>query len=907
MTTISSSRPASPAAASPIHSKNENQSEECSPSMVTVMAMASQSQPVTQTGIEMQQQQQHQLQVATQLPLTQLDSSSAVDIKAAVAVASQGTHSDSQNHNSAFPESQIALLLQTQPDDNDSTQIKYQLSLAEATQGELIGSQYCSVEQRIMEEDETAQEFITQPMTQQCSIPERPLTLSYSEGRSSELHLGNEYNTDYCANDDAMSKEFVKDDVADDAVGSTQSRQPDAVQQDDRIHTESTDHRQAIPGPEVLPPAPSPLPPSLSISPLQSLTRTRHSDITKQLCQTSQPAQRINAVVNPYAKKRPLDQSRRCSSSSCSSVCGATNSASSSQNLQNNDFIRRKNVTDDAAGSTVLVRKAVYNPYAKTSTNALQRQSMASSVGEMKVAASPLHTINNYLPGNTVKTAPVTLPVPPSRRKGISISLPVYERLPSRNVSYQPAEILTVGELYRYLYHPRRGDEVDHSENTIHQALRRSEGVAEASGDVEIDCTVSNEITSIRITGTLLCVATSNSVERDAGRDSLYGCGTFLLIGDPLETSRLSKRDVIRSVHSDAKNAKSNIVGSETVTPKVGSDNVSNVESSTITANTSMVELNIVADQIRGASSAKHSAAQRTNETDTSITTMKSKELNRGILNTQKKKLVYNGGGKRLSFGGRGLGGNSRGVGGGGGCGLLVGGRKFVTPKRIDCTSNVTLGLASAMKRGSSASVRTGDGSATNTKPENVIQHHPSPMVPVWLGSFYNGDGLDGSVVGDLVMIMGELVREYCVNCQVINATNHGSESKNDHGNEETSTKVTVNQSRHLHSMRNVPTLIRGVKDASTSIARIAVKISGGHQSSSTATMTSKRVLFCSDCPRFVRARFVKNANETDVLLQREALRARRAYMQERRRQMESLNPSCILSKGLYSVGCGPL
>ena len=51
----------------------------------------------------------------------------------------------------------------------------------------------------------------------------------------------------------------------------------------------------------------------------------------------------------------------------------------------------------------------------------------------------------------------------------------------------------------------------------------------------------------------------------------------------------------------------------------------------------------------------------------------------------------------------------------------------------------MTLGLASAMRRGSSASVRTGDGSATNTKPENVIQHHPSPMVPVWLGSFYNG------------------------------------------------------------------------------------------------------------------------------------------------------------------------
>lgn len=901
--------------ASTAHSNNEHQS---SPLPLFMTMASSQSQPI-----------QTQPLFSTQ-PSTQLDHSpSGNTISTTSQLHPHALIADSQNHHPTFPESQLTLLsLQTQPE----TQHEYQLPLAKVPQHYENGS-HCN-RQRIIEEAATDQAFITQPMTQQYSNPS-----PCCKGSSSASRPENEHDcTDYDVRDEATEQECVEDDGIDDAmdVGSSLSTQSvamkhvttnDASDNENEVrivgdgrHSESIDHHQANTGSEVL--APPPLP--LSPQPLQSLTSTGNILDKEQLYQSSQSIQKMNPVVNPYAKKRPLDQCSRSSSSSSGSIMGgATISIASSRNVQNKDFIHANNAAADA-GSTVS-RKPVYNPYSKTKTNALQRHAISTSVSAMKAAASPIFTTNNFPANNHTKTtvgntaredgvpsrmimkqSSGPIPAPTSRRSSISISLPIYERLPSRNVSYQPAEILTVGELYRYLYRPRLVDEIHHYENESHQPSSRKSAAAGCLEDVELGNTVPHEISSIRITGTLLCVATSNPDERDASKDSLYSRGSYLLIGDPLETSRLSKKEVIHSVKSDTKNANTPEGGSATI---LKSNNTSCAESSTVTADTpsatSAATSNSVTDQTGG--------AQRANEKDTSLITVKRRELNRGILNTQKKKLVYNGGGKRLSFGGKGLGGNAKGGGVHGGS-LLMGGRKFVTPKRYDSIPNVTqrLSFGPAMKRVSyiSGSAVAGQN-ATNPKPEFVIQEHPSPIVPVWLGSFYDDDGLDGSVVGDLVMIMGELVTECCVNCQ-INSAHLSDESENEGGNEGISINDTVNRTadveeefRSSSHMRTYATQIRGVKDASSSIASIAVKATSERQPS-IPTMTPKCNSYCTECLRFVRARFVKNANGTDMLLQREALRARRAYLQGRKRQIESLIPGCKVSKGLYSVGCGP-
>ncbi|KAL7434406.1 hypothetical protein ACHAXH_003477 [Discostella pseudostelligera] len=809
-----------------------------------------------------------------------------------------------------------------------------------------------------MDDDDAGndQAFITQPMTQQCNIREITMMSPCIEGGISELQPVNGYAN--ATDEQDFVQENVDEENATNAFGGTQSRQSVAMNYASGEHetnvvgatilSESVDHYEPITAPAVPPP---PLPPQ------QSLTNNGCTVNTIEIRQTAQPPEKKHAVINPYAKKRPSDQISRSSSSNTS--LGATNNDSSTStssthnNLHTNHHTQTNNAAD--AGSTVP-RKPVYNPYAKSNTSVLGRKSIA---GTMNAVATP-HTI--HLPSNNVvgnaarddgvpsgtirKPSPPAavpppqqpLPIPPSRRSGISISLPIYERLPSRNVSYQPAEILTVSELYRYLYENKHrhnsDDDVDHhlqheirlsltADSTAESAAARNSN----SGCVESDPTFFNEITSVRITGTLLCVATSNPDERgDSAKNSLYGQGTYFLIGDPLETSRLLKKEVIQSEQRYPQNAKSNAAGAATVTPKDGlastlkSDNASDAVSSTATNAPSaqcVDASNSVTDQTEDSSTTKPSAAKPANNgNDTTNNTLKSKPLHRGILNTQKKKLVYNGGGKRLSFGGKGLGANGR--VGGGSSSLLMDGRKFVTPKRIDSSTNVTkrVGFSAVMKRAPFASTRiagSGGTSATNPKPEYVIQHHPSPIVPVWLGAFYNDDGLDGSVVGDLVMIMGEILTEYCVNCKINHSAIHSNESRNDAGNKETnamgaecSNAGAGEESRfQSHESPTVSTQLRGVLDAATSIAGIAERISSGHQSPS-PTITTKRSSCCSECSRFLSARFVKNANGTDVRLQREALLARRAYMQERKRQIDSLIPGGIVSKGIFSVGCGP-
>lgn len=806
-------------------------------------------------------------------------------------------------HHSTFPESQL-ILLATQPGTQVGHQKQQILSLAEASQHHDFDPQYYSSQCTTMDDAGNDQAFITQPMTQQCNIPETP----YFGRGSPEFHPINNDCTvaiDEATGQDSVHEDYLVEENTSDAKGSTQSQEPVAMNAirskdsketimviSDRTLRESAEHCHPIVAPVV--------------------ANTGYIVNTVETSQTSHIPEKKCVVVNPYAKKRPSDQISNSSSSS--SILGAANDSSSlststpsNHNLHHSHRINRNNVPD--AGSTSTLRKPVYNPYAKTNnTSVIRRQSVASPVGTMKVATNAQHTTN--LPksnvttnnaGNATREDSVPLgainkppapssSLPPSRRTGISISLPIYERLPSRNVSYQPAEILTVGELYRYLYSTRRGEKVNIAQHEMHQLSGR-EGAAGALGD--------GEITSIRITGKLLCVASSNPDEKDAAKDGLYDRGTYLLIGDPLETSRLLKREVIQSVQSETLRTKSNASGTVTTTPKDGltsilkssgnasEASVSSTEAANASSAPSMVALNSSTDNL---SNAKPSAA--------AIDTVTIKEPNRGVLNTQKKKLVYNGGGKRLSFGGRGLGGNARGGGVGSGS-LLIGGRKFVTPKRIDSTTSSGMqrvGVASAMYKGSFTR-SAGYGSATNPKPEYVVQHHPSPIVPVWLGSFYSDDGLDGSVVGDLVMIMGEIITEYCVNCRVNESAICGSENKNDGA-------IIDDNNNNIDAGE-----IRGVTGAATSIASIAQKICSGHQSPVQVPKTNatKQNSFCTECTRFVRARFVKNANGTDIRLQKEALQARRVYMRERKRQLDSLIPSCTACNGIYSVGCGPL
>ena len=105
------------------------------------------------------------------------------------------------------------------------------------------------------------------------------------------------------------------------------------------------------------------------------------------------------------------------------------------------------------------------------------------------------------------------------------------------------------------------------------------------------------------------------------------------------------------------------------------------------------------------------------------------------------------------------------------------------------------------------------------------------------------------------------------------------------------------------------PNQINGVNEAALSIASCALKVAGGPPAGQPPTLTSqsRRRNFCIQCTGFLQARIVRNANGTDMSLQREALKARRKYMAERRLQMECLMSAATMkAQSLYSVGCTP-
>ena len=159
-------------------------------------------------------------------------------------------------------------------------------------------------------------------------------------------------------------------------------------------------------------------------------------------------------------------------------------------------------------------------------------------------------------------------------------------------------------------------------------------------------------------------------------------------------------------------------------------------------------------------------------------------------------------------------------------------------------------------------------------------------------------------------MIMGEIVIEHCVSC---------CEKKNQLAEDDTKVENNIGDcaesAKTGSSISDQPdhgepaasqsaNQIQGVAGAAQAISTCASKLVHG-------VTPPRRQLkgrsFCNQCTRFLQARIVKNANGTDMSLQREALKARRAYMSERKRQME-----CLMSnvKGTtiiaQSIGCGP-
>jgi len=596
------------------------------------------------------------------------------------------------------------------------------------------------------------------------------------------------------------------------------------------------------------------------------------------------PHHRTNKVTNPYARnsgaasvKRSFDQISR----------GLSPSDTSNAIVSN---YPHKIISITTSVSDAVPRNQVSNPYYKSNQSTERTDGYSYSktkASGLDIIHLPADTANNSyrepLPAATYTSGKL----PSFRPACISISLPMAERLPSRNVSYRPAEILTVAELYRYLYNTNGTEE----HQFVTQKGLESESEARTSKDAGSLPAPRKELMSVRITGTLLCVANSNPDEMNGARENLYSSGTFFLVGDPLENTRFLKQD-FQTIQRGERNTADAHTGDATIATKskAGLTSILRNKSAPTPLSSAGMSKTPGATPTRTLNRDDPTATENGKQfasvaegRDTVDNDTIAKPMSRGILNTNKKKrLVFNGGGSRLSFGGVGSG---SGRGGGN-----LGGRKFITPKRVNSTVPVPSVMNQLTKRADLSSVAKGGAfsSINSTKLPNleqIIDHHPSPIVPVWVGPSYDDDGLDGSVFGDLVMIMGEIVTECCADC-------HGSNSAIDE-NLGSSSLDSENQHADSHESLITTTSIRGVYDAAKLIANTAMKVSGG---------SSK----CG-CQHFLKARLVKNANGTDMCLHRESLRSRRAFLAERKRQMEYLMPDhTTTNEGLYSVGLGP-
>ncbi|KAL3792167.1 hypothetical protein HJC23_009631 [Cyclotella cryptica] len=562
------------------------------------------------------------------------------------------------------------------------------------------------------------------------------------------------------------------------------------------------------------------------------------------------------AVLNPYRNHKP--NAHTSSKRTIHQV---------NQSTYNNITTNSAQVAA-AAGSS----KQLYNPYTKTTSNlsTLRAKNCATS-NDFQTAVKNPYISTKSVPINPSKTPFATkqtneptklsthsrgaeTPISTTSRINLTTTIPrprqssrfflMADRLPSRNVSYQPAEILTVGELYRYLY-----SNYDDYDNTTKDGRKIDNEDATKPAY--------RKLTSVRITGVLLCTSYSNV---DDDKRELYGSGQWLLIGDPLERTRFAK--------VQEQNMKSNLDQGRCTQDYSATEGA---VSATPKSNVSME---------KSATSDKPASLTTTfqNSVSSSLNSNKVMSAGRsgGLASDKKRKLVCtkNYGRNSLS--------SSTGIV-----------RKFQTPKRMDSTSSypangmATRGaLFSSCKKVVSKSLS--DKSATKGKnhgPSHIIRRHPSPIVPVWNGSTLDSSGLDGSVTGDLVMIMGDIVVECCHSCKNLVGCDTEEEAAPKLDEEQ-----KLNDSETSKRSDDIPIL--DVREAARFIASCASNSEGSN---------ARNV--CSHCARFLRARFVKNANGTDMNLQKEALRVRREYIKKRKEDMALLLSDSV---ELFAVGSGP-
>ena len=519
-------------------------------------------------------------------------------------------------------------------------------------------------------------------------------------------------------------------------------------------------------------------------------------------------------VTNPYTRKRPLHQishvgKDKASTANASSTATTLAAPTPSRKLVFNPYAKSVHST---------IKSVIRNPYAKV-PNVATESTTFPAVAPPPSQSVQLRNKSVRSVTNMLREAPQVAPrkeTPLSRLKGISFSLPIAERLPSRNVSYRPAEILTVGELHQYLY----------TDDTI--------GERDAF----------NSLQTVRITGVLISVARSSSAESDGSRDDAHSTGTFLLIGDPLEKNRQ------QSV-SSSRSEDTNSTMTRTATKSYPMSILKNKHSSNLRMKQS--------EQTANAYGKTSDAAAATGNKP-----MTKPILRFGLLNNKKpKKFIYVGNKNRSSLGG----------------GLH---RKFVTPKRgptlAASITNGTSQSSAMMRRPTSLakSVRV-SSSRKNMTLESVIRSHPAPLVPVWIGSSLDSDGLDGSVVNDLVMVIGDAIIEHCTRCREKGEDVSGErsgENGRDTSNDDLPSKGIEKQSLSI---------IKNVRHAALSIAASA------STNEASTCQSFKKKPFCRDCVCFLSARIVKNANGTDMNLQAEALKVRRKYFRNRKKQMERL------------------
>jgi len=378
-----------------------------------------------------------------------------------------------------------------------------------------------------------------------------------------------------------------------------------------------------------------------------------------------------------------------------------------------------------------------------------------------------------------------------------------------------------------------------------------------------------------------LSVAVSSSDEKDGTNGNLYSSGTFLLIGDPLEKNRSQTKPLPPKLQTASSRGDANSIIPRTVTKSRPMSILRNkhtpIVRTTLTSTTD------------GKPTATPVVAKQSNQT-ANITIKKKPALRGGLLNNSKpKKFVYAGNKSRSSLGG----------------GLH---RKFVTPKRGSTLAvpNTTGRVTSSVIRNRPPSMVKSVGVSSgrnNVKIETAIQCHPAPLVPVWIGSSLDDDGLDGSVVNDLVMVMGEIVVEHCSRCRERSENGSVTPAEEPTSVEENKDDGQDAKENDLHSSeagKQQATAIKNVKDAALSIAATA-----SNNTESTCQSAKKRP-FCSQCVCFLSARIVKNANGTDMNLQKESLRVRREYFIKRKKQMDCLMQGMATNPAIYSLGCGP-